>query len=362
MADFSLTVGPDTINGTGADDTVNGTAVTLNAGDQLTGGAGIDVLALYGSGTFRADQLAAFAGFESIALNNFTNGTAYLYIGNQPIKVTGVGSGFEYVLSLSAANWNASNVIDGSSAPNLILQLNANFAANAIYDLRSNTFTKVSYVFGGSDNLTVRINSANAAGVSSFSGSGANNQLITSDTSLDLSHSTVSGFTVISSNAIGTTFAIKDLGTAFQIAGGTGQDTISTQVFSFTAAQRDAIFATASIETIIDASGTYLKNNQTPSITSNGGGDTATVSVPEKSTAVTTVSATDPDVGTTFAYSISGGADAALFQINASTGALSFKVARNFEGPSDADHNNSYIVQAPRQMVLCPTVKSSPSV
>ena len=182
MADFSLTVGPDTINGTGADDTVNGTAVTLNAGDQLTGGAGIDVLALYGSGTFRADQLAAFAGFESIALNNFTNGTAYLYIGNQPIKVTGVGSGFEYVLSFSAANWNASNVIDGSSAPNLILQLNANFAANAIYDLRSNTFTKVSYVFGGGDNLTVRINSANAAGVSSFSGSGANNQLITSDT------------------------------------------------------------------------------------------------------------------------------------------------------------------------------------
>ena len=34
MADFSLTAGPDTINGTGADDTVNGTAVTLNAGDR----------------------------------------------------------------------------------------------------------------------------------------------------------------------------------------------------------------------------------------------------------------------------------------------------------------------------------------
>ena len=70
-----------------------------------------------------------------------------------------------------------------------------------------------------------------------------------------------------------------------------------------------------------------LKNNHVPSITSNGGRDTAAISVSEKSTAVTTVSATDPDGGTTLAYSISGGADAALFQINSSTGALSFKVA-----------------------------------
>ncbi|MEJ0078343.1 MAG: Ig-like domain-containing protein [Alphaproteobacteria bacterium] len=85
--------------------------------------------------------------------------------------------------------------------------------------------------------------------------------------------------------------------------------------------------------------------NQPPSITSNGGGDTATASIAENTTAVTTVVATDPDAGTTLAYSISGGADAALFQINASTGALSFKSAPDFEHPADADHNNSYIVQ-----------------
>ena len=54
------------------DDTVNGTAATLNAGDRLTGGAGNDVLALYGSGTFHVDQLAIFTGFSIITLNNFT--------------------------------------------------------------------------------------------------------------------------------------------------------------------------------------------------------------------------------------------------------------------------------------------------
>ena len=90
---FTLTTGPDTFVGGPADDTVNGTAATLNAGDSLTGGAGTDVLALYGSGTFRVDQLATFTGFESITLNNFTNGGATLYLGGQPIAVTGYGSG-----------------------------------------------------------------------------------------------------------------------------------------------------------------------------------------------------------------------------------------------------------------------------
>ena len=86
---------------------------------------------------------------------------------------------------------------------------------------------------------------------------GTNDQLVTSDTTLDLSHSTVSGFTVASTNATGTAFTVQDVGTAFQIAGGPGQDTIVAQGFVFTADQRNAIFATASVEKIVDASGTY---------------------------------------------------------------------------------------------------------
>jgi hypothetical protein len=85
--------------------------------------------------------------------------------------------------------------------------------------------------------------------------------------------------------------------------------------------------------------------NEAPVITSNGGGDTATVSVAENLTTVTTVTSADPDAGTTFTYSIVGGADQARFTINAATGALSFVSAPNFEAPTDADGNNSYIVQ-----------------
>ncbi|MGB9364950.1 MAG: CARDB domain-containing protein [Xanthobacteraceae bacterium] len=85
--------------------------------------------------------------------------------------------------------------------------------------------------------------------------------------------------------------------------------------------------------------------NHAPVIASNGGGATATISIEENTSSVTTATATDPDAGTTLTYSITGGADAARFQINGSTGALSFVSAPNFEQPADADHNNSYLVQ-----------------
>jgi hypothetical protein len=84
--------------------------------------------------------------------------------------------------------------------------------------------------------------------------------------------------------------------------------------------------------------------NEPPVITSNGGGVNATVTVAENSTAVTTVAATDPDVSPLLSYSITGGADAGLFSIDSTTGALSFLAAPNAESPQDAGGNNVYDV------------------
>jgi hypothetical protein len=67
-----------------------------------------------------------------------------------------------------------------------------------------------------------------------------------------------------------------------------------------------------------------------PIISSNGAGETAAISISENTTAVTTVTAIDLEPGATLTYSMSGGADAALFQIDKSTGALSFKAAPGF--------------------------------
>ena len=66
--------------------------------------------------------------------------------------------------------------------------------------------------------------------------------------------------------------------------------------------------------------------------------------VDENTTAVATITATDVD-GDTLTYSISGGDDQALFTIDASTGALSFKTAPDYENPGDSDQDNIYLVQ-----------------
>jgi uncharacterized protein YjiK len=83
--------------------------------------------------------------------------------------------------------------------------------------------------------------------------------------------------------------------------------------------------------------------NNPPVITSDGGGVSAALSVPENQTAVTDVDATDAD-SDPLTYSISGGADQALFSVDASTGELTFVSAPNFEAPADQGANNVYDV------------------
>src|SRR5262249_20613171 len=62
--------------------------------------------------------------------------------------------------------------------------------------------------------------------------------------------------------------------------------------------------------------------NHAPTITSDGAGDMAAVSVAENSVVVTTASATDADAGQVLAFSIAGGADAEFFAIDSVTGQL----------------------------------------
>jgi Ca2+-binding RTX toxin-like protein len=92
------------------------------------------------------------------------------------------------------------------------------------------------------------------------------------------------------------------------------------------------------------ASSTSSATGSAPSILSNGGGDTASLAIAENNTVVTTVTATDPDAGTVIRYALAGGADAALFQINATTGLLSFKSSPDAENPADANGDGVYDV------------------
>ena len=65
--------------------------------------------------------------------------------------------------------------------------------------------------------------------------------------------------------------------------------------------------------------------NYAPAITSDGGGDTASVIITDDTKFVDTVRATDPDPNAVVTYSIVGGTNQKLFTIDAKSGALSFK-------------------------------------
>ena len=69
------------------------------------------------------------------------------------------------------------------------------------------------------------------------------------------------------------------------------------------------------------------------------------VSIAENTAAVLTVAAADPDSqDSVTGYVLAGGADAARFTLDGSTGELQFATPRNFENPSDADGDNVYEV------------------
>ena len=79
----------------------------------------------------------------------------------------------------------------------------------------------------------------------------------------------------------------------------------------------------------------------------------AELRVEETNTAVATLAATDADEVDAIAWAITGGADQALFSLDAKTGALAFKLAPDYEAPEDAAsedpenraQNNEYIVE-----------------
>ena len=71
--------------------------------------------------------------------------------------------------------------------------------------------------------------------------------------------------------------------------------------------------------------------NARPVIISNGGGTSASLTLDERAIEVTTVVASDDGEPNNLRYSITGGWDAALFRINALTGALSFAAPLEYE-------------------------------
>lgn len=92
--------------------------------------------------------------------------------------------------------------------------------------------------------------------------------------------------------------------------------------------------------------------NTAPTITSSN------YTVAENATAVGSVTATDAQ-SNPITYAISGGADSARFTINATTGALSFATAPNYEAPADVGANNTYdLIVSASDGIAAPTTRA----
>jgi Ca2+-binding RTX toxin-like protein len=146
--------------------------------------------------------------------------------------------------------WNPSITIDGGSGIDYLYLTQS----NATLDLRPALLTNVEYLQLGS-NLTTLVDADILADLTNIRGTGS--KMVTDDAAVDLTGKSVSGVTFESTNASGTAYTVDSSSVAFLISGGPGSDTIQTTSFAFTAAERDAIFVSSSVEVIRDTSGFY---------------------------------------------------------------------------------------------------------
>ena len=448
--DFVLTTDPDTLGPSAANTQVTGTALTLNAGDNLDGGTGSNSLVLFGGGTYDLDGLAGFADFEKVHVVNITavpvtltlrdgttvdveiSGTSTNQInlsdtagagsilggdgadnvtmsgfasattinlgngGTQTVSLSGdasattilggedrevvelsgnasattinLGNGFFQIVGLSgnasattidlgnganqqnvslsdnasattiltgnghfdavilsgagaagvttinlgggsgdSANfntlsaWNPNISIDGGSGDND--SLNLFNETGGVFDLHAAVLSGIEALnIGGV--VTVLIDGDTLTGITSLSGS-ATDKISTGEATLDLTGKDIFGLTVHSDNVVGTTFIVDSKADAFQIFGGDGDDTLQANGITFDALEREAIFGTTSIETIVDDSGIF-GNDAANTLAGTAGADT-----------IQGGGGTDRITGGDGADSLTGGAHADTFVFNA---------------------------------------------
>ncbi|HEX8302688.1 Ig-like domain-containing protein [Sphingomonas sp.] len=345
-----LTTGTDTVVADPGDVTVNATALTLNAADVLAGGAGTDTLAIYGTGTFNLNSFNV-TGFEEVKLVNNTTTTVSLTLKtNETTNITATGTGGVTALLNNMASTvtlagggdtvqngtgtatistgaNGDTVFMNSSGGGTIdtgigndnvylgtglvtvdmgadtdqLRLDQ-YGFNASSSVNGGSGFDYLYLFGNRD-LTatsisnfeylstsgdIRITTAQLAQFQQFGGSGWQSKVTFGEALVDLTNKSVSNAYFASFNATGTTFKVNSAAMATAVQGGAGNDTIDAATITLSAADREFIFATSAVETIIDFSGTYTAPAATPGTIKLTTGNDTLPALPDSQTIIAT--------------------------------------------------------------------------
>lgn len=186
------------------------------------------------------------------------------------------------VVSADATTLNPLDSLTGSGSDTLLLNGSGTFD---LADVAHFSGFKDIAVHG--NNASLAVDSTDTVGVDYIMGTGTNLTLTTSASVLDLSHTTVTGFSIEGSNPGGTTFVVGDSGTAAEIAAGSGPVTIQAaagtgQSLTFTAPATGAtLIGGAGNDTLISAFGNVTLTGGAGSdafkfATTNFGADTIT--------------------------------------------------------------------------------------
>jgi VCBS repeat-containing protein len=284
-----------------------------SAGDKLTGDTGYNVLR--GNG-----------GNDTIDGGTGTGDTASFAGGWADYTIT--ESGGVYMIADTVAGR------DGTDTVTNIEQFRFNGAALAAASL-FNLAPTASNDSGSSGNVLSNDTDANAAIGDTKTVTGIRTGMESAGGSFGAVGALVGKYgtlTIASNGAFSYTRTASDPDTRALLPGQT-----ATEFFTYRVRDAKGLSDTAQLSITVTGS------NDAPTIVSNGGGNAASIQVAENLQLVTTVAATDPD-GQSRTYSISGGADAAKFSIDATTGKLSFVAAPDFEQHRDANRDGTYVV------------------
>ncbi|MEK1839364.1 MAG: VCBS domain-containing protein, partial [Pseudomonas sp.] len=309
--------------------TANSAFDALNVGDNLTDT--FTVLSADGTATSVA---VTIKGSNDTAV--LSSASVTLTETNAPLTTAGtltisdIDSPETFQAQSATAGANGTFAID--AAGNWSYTANSAFDALNVGDSLTDTFTVLS-ADGTATAVTVTINGSNDSPTITSNGGGTT-------ASVSVAENTTAVTTVVATDVDlpAQTLSYSIVGGAdaakFSIVSGTGAlSFVSAPNFE---APTDSgtnnvydVIVRASDGTLFDDQAIAVTvtgvNDNSPVITSNGGGATASVNVAENSTVVTTVAAIDADLpAQTLSYSIVGGADAAKFSIVSGTGALSF--------------------------------------
>ena len=235
----------------------NDTVTTGSGTANIVTGQGGDTVNLYGTG-----NVTVATGTDGDVINHTVGtgtidtgaGADLIRLGNGQVSVN-TGSEDDTIV-IDQNGYNSAQTINGGAG-------NDTLVVNGSRDLTAQSLTSLEIL--NIQGAAVS-NAAQLAQFTTLTGSAAG-KLTVADAVLDWTGKTLNGITVYSTNASGTLFKVSSVAAAQQIFGGNGDDTIQVVGAALTADQRDVLFATTSIETLIDSSGTYFAPPSSPGLT-----------------------------------------------------------------------------------------------